>query len=148
MTGFFKNFFEKIRPVPSRIPSRGIIPSLPRDHTITAQRGQFPIGHGVIPVCPSPKRLGGPQRASDTLTRRSEGLRWPQRLSGGLRGPQGTSEVPHKTRHHASSKPSKPPPICSKILISLVFYESVTNGRTDGPTDGQTDPLIEMRGRI
>ena len=134
--------------VPSRPGSRPAGRDGTRDHTITAQRGQFPIGHGVIPVCPSPKRLGGPQRASDTLTRRSEGLRWPQRLSGGLRGPQGTSEVPHKTRHHASSKPSKPPPICSKILISLVFYESVTNGRTDGPTDGQTDPLIEMRGRI
>ena len=43
-----------------------------------------------------------------------------------------------------------------KMLISLVFDESVTNGptdgrtdgRTDGPTDGRTDPLIEMRGRI
>ena len=53
-----------------------------------------------------------------------------------------------------SSKPSKPPLalICSKISISLVFYESVTDGPTDGPTDrltdGRTDPLIEMRGRI
>ena len=44
----------------------------------------------------------------------------------------------------------------SKMLIFLVFDESVTDGRadgrtdrrTDGPTDGQTDPLTELRGRI
>ena len=29
--------------------------------------------------------------------------------------------------------------ICSKILIFLIFYESVTNRRTDGRTDRQTD---------
>ena len=33
--------------------------------------------------------------------------------------------------------------ICAKIMIFLVFYESVTHGptdgRTDGPTDGRTD---------
>ena len=29
--------------------------------------------------------------------------------------------------------------ICSKTLIFLVFYESVTDGPTDGRTDGPTD---------
>ena len=29
-----------------------------------------------------------------------------------------------------------------------LFYESVSDRRTDGPTDGRTHPLIEMRGRI
>ena len=42
--------------------------------------------------------------------------------------------------------------ICLKLLISLVFDESVTDRRTDRPTDGRTDgrtdPVIEMRGRI
>ena len=64
--------------------------------------------------------------------------------------------------YEASSMLIKPPLklIYSKILISLVFYESVTNQRTDGPTDGRMDgwtdgwtdgrtgPLIEMRGCI
>ena len=49
---------------------------------------------------------------------------------------------------------STPPPtiISTKIMIFLVFYESVTNQRTDGPTDrrtdGRTDPVIEIRERI
>ena len=43
--------------------------------------------------------------------------------------------------YDASSKLSKPPLtfICSKVLSSFVFYESVTNQRTDGPMDGPTD---------
>ncbi len=36
----------------------------------------------------------------------------------------------------------------SKMLIYLVFDESVTNRRTDRRTDGPTDPVLEMRGRI
>ena len=38
----------------------------------------------------------------------------------------------------ASSEPCRPTQaiICPKILITLVFDESVTNGRTDGRTDG------------
>ncbi len=42
--------------------------------------------------------------------------------------------------------------ISSKMLISLVFDESVTDGwtdrQTDGPTNRWTDPLTEMQGRI
>ena len=36
---------------------------------------------------------------------------------------------------------STPPPtiICTKIMIFLVFYESVTDRRTDRRTDGPTD---------
>ena len=43
---------------------------------------------------------------------------------------------------------SIPPPtiICSKIMIFLVFYESVTDGPTDGSTDGPTDGRTDMPG--
>ena len=52
-------------------------------------------------------------------------------MNGQTDGPMG---------YDATSEPSEPflTLICSKILVSLVFYGSVTDGLTDGPTDGQT----------
>ena len=58
------------------------------------------------------------------------------------------NRLSYRDAHDAFSDPNmlRLSTICSKISISLVFNESVTNRRTDGPTDGweegQTDPVV------
>ena len=71
-------------------------------------------------------------------------LKWysrkPDRLIDGLTD-RWKDRPSYKDAHDASSEPSILPlsTICSKILISFVFDESVTDQRTDGRTDGRTD---------
>ena len=54
----------------------------------------------------------------------------------------------HKDAHDAYSEPSilSLSTICSKILISLAFDKSVTDGLMDGRTDGRT--VVKKKGSL